>query len=152
MRAVVQRTTEASVTVAATVVGTIGIGFCVLLAAETGDDSDDACWMAKKIARLRIFADEEGRTNLDLAAVGGAVLLVSQFTLAADCSHGNRPSFARAAEPTIANELYEMVIADLRETYGIPVETGRFAAAMEVRLLNDGPFTVLLETPRRADR
>lgn len=150
MRAVVQRTTEASVRVAETVVGSIGTGFCVLLAVETGDDLNDARWMAKKVARLRIFPDEEGRTNLDLAAVGGAVLMVSQFTLAAECSHGNRPSFVRAADPTIAIKLIELVIEELRVTHSIPVETGRFAATMEVTLVNDGPFTVLLETPRRA--
>ena len=130
------------------VIGEISRGYCALLAVEVGDAHADVVWLARKIANLRLFPDEEGRTNLDLAAVDGAILLVSQFTLAGECSKGNRPSFVRAAAPDLAEELYEAFAEELRQTHGLQVQTGRFAASMQVHIVNDGPFTVLLETPR----
>lgn len=150
MRAVVQRVRSASVTVEDEVVGKIGPGFLVLLGVGTGDDDDDGTWMARKIAGLRVFPDDAGRMNLDLAAAGGEVLLVSQFTLQADCRRGNRPSFIAAAAPEIAAPAVDRVGNLLRERHGLKVETGRFGASMEVRLLNDGPITIVLDSD--ADR
>ena len=150
MRAVIQRVRSASVTVEEEVVGKIGPGFLVLLGVATGDDDDDGTWMARKIAGLRVFPDDAGRMNLDLAAAGGEVLLVSQFTLQADCRRGNRPSFIAAAAPEIAAPAVDRVGNLLRERHGLKVETGRFGASMEVRLLNDGPITIVLDSD--ADR
>ena len=146
MRAVVQRVRSASVTVEDEVVGTIGPGFLVLLGVATEDDDEDGIWMARKIAGLRVFPDDAGRMNLDLAAADGAVLLVSQFTLQADCRRGNRPSFIGAAAPEIAAPAVDRVAALLRDRHGLRVETGRFGASMEVRLLNDGPVTIVLDS------
>lgn len=145
MRAVVQRVTEASVTVDNEVIGKIGNGLLVLLGVGTQDAEADAAIIAKKIAQLRIFNDADGKFNLSLEDVKGAVLLVSQFTLYGDARKGNRPSFIDAARPEQAIPLYESVATHLR-TRNIPVETGRFGAHMEVRLLNDGPVTILLDT------
>ncbi len=150
MRAVVQRERSASVTVDDDVVGEIGAGLLVLLGVGGDDDDDDGTWMARKIAGLRVFPDDAGRMNLDLAALDGKVLLVSQFTLQADCSRGNRPSFIAAAAPEIAAPAVDRVAALLRERHGLGVETGRFGASMEVRLLNDGPVTIVLDS--HADR
>ena len=150
MRAVIQRVRSASVTVEDEVTGRIGAGFLVLLGVATGDDDDDGTWMARKIAGLRVFPDDAGRMNLDLAAAGGEVLLVSQFTLQADCRRGNRPSFIAAAAPEIAAPAVARVGNLLRERHGLKVETGRFGATMEVRLLNDGPITIVLDSD--ADR
>ncbi len=152
MRAIVQRVTRASVRVveagAAEHAGSIGAGFMVLLGVEAGDGDADAQWIARKVAALRVFEDDQGRMNRSLADVGGAVLLVSQFTLAADVTAGNRPSFIEAARPEAARPLYERVVALLREA-GLRVETGRFQAAMEVELVNDGPVTIPMRSPRR---
>ncbi|MFM7040417.1 MAG: D-aminoacyl-tRNA deacylase [Planctomycetaceae bacterium] len=145
MRAVVQRVSEASVTVDGSVTGQIGRGFLVLLGISHGDTQKDVVWMATKIAGLRVFEDPEGRMNLGLADVGGAVLLVSQFTLYGDCRKGRRPSFIEAARPEVAVPLYQAVAAELRGS-GLQVETGKFQAHMDVRLLNDGPVTLLLDS------
>ena len=145
MRAVVQRVSEASVTVDGSVIGQIGRGFLVLLGISHGDTQKDVVWMATKIGGLRVFEDSEGRMNLGLADVGGAVLLVSQFTLYGDCRKGRRPSFIEAARPEVAVPLYQAVAAELRGA-GLQVETGKFQAHMDVRLLNDGPVTLLLDS------
>lgn len=148
MRFVIQRVRRASVDVADERVGEIGRGFLVLIGVTHGDDRVVADKMIKKMLGLRIFEDENGKTNLSLADVGGSLLLVSQFTLYADCRKGNRPSFTNAAAPDAANELYEYVVARCREKLaaGRRVETGIFGADMKVELLNDGPFTVILDS------
>ena len=145
MRAVIQRVTEASVTVDHVVVGEIQRGFMVLLGVAEFDTQDDVIWIAGKIAGLRVFEDSEGKMNLALADVGGSVLLVSQFTLYGDCRKGRRPGFVEAARPEKANALYTSVAAELRGQ-GFVVETGTFQAHMDVRLLNDGPVTLLLDS------
>jgi D-tyrosyl-tRNA(Tyr) deacylase len=149
MRAVVQRVSRATVSVGGEAVGSIGPGLLVLVAAGQGDDDSDAVWLAGKIARLRIFADVEGRMNLSVADVGGSVLAVSQFTLYGDVSRGNRPGFTGAAPPDQGERLVERFVAELREL-GLPVETGRFGAHMEVDLLNDGPVTIWVDSAVRA--
>jgi len=145
MRAVVQRVSSAQVTVAAEIVGRIGRGFLVLLGVKEGDTSDDAIYLAKKIAGLRVFEDAAGKMNLALAETGGAVLVVSQFTLYGDCRQGRRPSFVEAARPEPADALYRIFVAELRGL-GLPVETGRFQQHMDVALVNDGPVTLLLDS------
>ena len=144
MRAVVQRVTHASVTVEGQVIGTIGKGFLILLGVAEADTSQVADKLADKICKLRIFEDAEGKTNLSLADVGGELLVVSQFTLYADCHKGNRPSFIRAGSPDKANQLYEYFAERCRQ-YVPRVEQGSFGADMKVELLNDGPFTLMLE-------
>jgi len=145
MRFVIQRVTEASVSVDGAVVGAIGKGFLVLIGVEDADTETVADRMVKKLCGLRIFEDAEGKTNLDLKTVGGELLLISQFTLYADCRKGNRPSFIRAGAPDKANALYEYCINKCRKV--IPsVQTGIFGADMKVSLLNDGPFTILLDS------
>ena len=145
MRAVVQRVSRAEVRAGGAVAGRIGRGFAVLLGVARGDGEDDAAWIARKIAGLRVFADEDGRMNRDLGETGGRVLLVSQFTLLADCRKGRRPAFVAAAPPDEADRLYG-VVADRLRGEGVPVETGIFAAHMEVDLVNDGPVTILLDS------
>ncbi|MFO0975732.1 MAG: D-aminoacyl-tRNA deacylase [Planctomycetaceae bacterium] len=147
MRAVIQRVSEASVTVDGQIVGQIQKGFLVLLGVSTTDTQDDVVWTAGKIAGLRVFEDADGKMNLALGDVGGSVLLVSQFTLYGDCRKGRRPSFVEAARPEQANALYQSVVAELRGL-GLQVETGVFQADMKVRLLNDGPVTLILDSPR----
>ncbi len=147
MRAVIQRVSEASVTVDGQVVGQIQKGLLVLLGVSTTDTQDDVVWTAGKISGLRVFEDADGKMNLALADVGGSVLLVSQFTLYGDCRKGRRPSFVEAARPEQANALYQSVVAELRGL-GLQVETGVFQADMKVRLLNDGPVTLILDSPR----
>ena len=146
MRAVIQRVRDASVEVDGEILGDIGIGFLVLVGAARGDTESDAIWLARKIAGLRVFRDHEDRMNLNLQAVDGSVLLVSQFTLLADCRQGNRPSFTRAADPEEAAPLVELVVERLRNQHGIRVKTGRFGADMKVALLNDGPVTIILDS------
>jgi D-tyrosyl-tRNA(Tyr) deacylase len=146
---VIQRVTEASVTVDSVVVGRIQRGFLVLLGVADDDTQEDVIWISAKIAGLRVFEDAEGRMNLALADVGGSVLLVSQFTLYGDCRKGRRPSFVQAARPEKANALYVSVRAEL-QGQGLTVETGTFQAHMDVRLLNDGPVTLLLDS-RKTD-
>ena len=143
MRAVVQRVSRARVTPG----GEIGRGLCILLGVARGDGEEAAERLAGKIARLRIFPDDEGRFDRSVLDVGGAALVVSQFTLIADTAKGNRPSFAAAAPPEEAEPLYERFTAELR-ALGVPVETGVFGARMEVELVNDGPVTVILEVAR----
>lgn len=149
MKFVVQRVTHASVTVDGNVIGKIGQGFMVLIGVSDEDTKETADKMVKKLLGLRIFEDENGKTNLDLHTVGGSLLLISQFTLYADCKHGNRPSFIKAGKPDMANEMYEYIIAKCREQVEI-VETGEFGADMKVELLNDGPFTILLDSDQLA--
>ena len=144
MRVVLQRVSEASVTVDGAVAGAIGRGFLVLAGFAPHDTAVEAEWMAEKLAGLRLFADREGKMNLDLTAVGGAVLVVSQFTLYGDAAKGRRPSFIDAARPEIAVPLYQQFIAALRAR-GIAVATGEFGADMQVALVNDGPVTLILE-------
>jgi D-tyrosyl-tRNA(Tyr) deacylase len=145
MRAVVQRVTEAKVDIAGETVGAVGRGVMVLVCAMRGDTEAEADLMAAKIAKLRVFRDAEGRMNLALGDVGGAVLAISQFTLAADTSNGNRPGFSTAAEPETGARLYDRFCAALR-ALGVTVETGRFGAEMAVSLVNDGPVTIMLDT------
>ena len=145
MKACVQRVSEARVTVDGEVVGQIGPGLLVLLGVATDDAESDAQQLAVKIAGLRIFEDDAGKMNLALADVGGSMLVVSQFTLLGDCRKGRRPSFTGAAGPELAETLYEVFVAAVRQL-GLPVETGRFRRHMEVSLVNDGPVTLLLDS------
>lgn len=144
MRLVLQRVARASVSVAGEKVGGIARGLLVLAGVERGDGAAQASAAAAKVAHLRVFEDAEGKMNLDLAQAGGAVLLVSQFTLAASTERGRRPSFERSAPPEEARALLGLLAAELRR-HGIAVETGRFAARMEVELVNDGPVTFVLD-------
>lgn len=147
MRFVIQRVKEASVRVENKVIGQIGQGYLVLIGVSDSDTEAVADKMVKKMIGLRIFEDENGKTNLSLADVGGSLLLVSQFTLYANCKKGNRPSFVEAGAPEKANALYEYIIRESRRS--VPeVQTGEFGAEMEVSLVNDGPFTILLDSDR----
>jgi D-tyrosyl-tRNA(Tyr) deacylase len=145
MRAVVQRVSSASVTVAGEVVGSIGPGLMVLLGVRVDDTQDDVNFTAAKVLGLRVFEDGDGKMNRSLAEVGGAMLVVSQFTLYGDCRKGRRPSFIDAAGPELANALYESFCAEVRGQ-GITVATGRFQADMQVSLINDGPVTLLVDS------
>ncbi len=145
MRAVVQRVTHASVAVDGEVLGKIGKGFMILLGVSDEDTKELAEKLADKICRLRIFEDENGKTNLSLADVDGELLVISQFTLYADCRKGNRPSFIKAGAPQMADELYEHFMERCR-SHVKKVEKGRFGADMKVELLNDGPFTLMLDS------
>ena len=145
MRFVVQRVTHASVTVDSQVIGKIGNGFMVLIGVADTDTREIADKMVKKLLGLRIFEDENGKTNLDIHTVEGELLLISQFTLYANCRHGNRPSFIEAGKPDMANEMYEYIIAKCKEQVPV-VEKGEFGADIKVELLNDGPFTILLDS------
>ena len=145
MRAVVQRVTQASVSVAGERKGESGQGFLVLIGVEDGDTDADLCYIADKVLHLRIFEDENGKMNRSLLGIGGRILAVSQFTLLGDARGGRRPSFIAAARPETANPLYERLVADWRSR-GIPVETGVFGADMQVGLVNDGPVTILLDS------
>jgi len=145
MRAVVQRVSESSVAVGPEVVGRIGRGLLVLLGVATTDTEKESDYLAEKIVNLRIFEDEGGRLNRSLIEVGGEMLVVSQFTLLADCRKGRRPSFAAAAEPELAARLYEHFVRQTAKL-GIPVQTGRFQALMAVSLVNDGPVTLIIES------
>jgi D-aminoacyl-tRNA deacylase len=144
MRVVLQRVSRASVTIAGRVVGAIGTGFCLLVGFTHGDTAAQVDWMAEKVSGLRLFSDPEGKMNLGLADVRGAVLVVSQFTLYGDAGKGRRPSFIEAARPEAAIPLYEAFVVGLRAR-GLEVQTGEFGAMMEVELLNDGPVTLILE-------
>jgi D-tyrosyl-tRNA(Tyr) deacylase len=144
MRAVLQRVSRAAVRVQGQTIGQIERGLLVLLGVACGDTVDDARWLAEKIVSLRVFNDDAGKMNLDLQEVQGSLLVVSQFTLLGDCRKGRRPSFVAAAPPETAIPLYEAFIQGAR-ALGIPVQTGRFGAMMEVELVNDGPVTLILE-------
>lgn len=143
MRALVQRVSQASVTVDQQVIGQIDHGVLVFLCAEPNDDVSSAQRMLDKITKLRIFSDQDGKMNRSLLDVDGAMLVVSQFTLAADTSKGNRPSYTAAAEPKLANDLYESFLSFARDT-GLKIASGRFGADMKVQLINDGPVTIPL--------
>jgi len=145
MRFVVQRVRHASVTIDGNVNGRIGQGFLVLIGISDTDTEEIADKMIKKLTGLRIFEDENGKTNLSLADVAGELLLVSQFTLYADCKKGNRPSYIRAGKPDMANTMYQYIISECRKMVDV-VQTGSFGADMKVELLNDGPFTILLDS------
>ena len=145
MRAVVQRVTNADVKIDGRVNGKIDDGLLVLLGVGNGDTEEDMKYIADKIIKLRIFSDENDKMNLSLEDVGGSMLVISQFTLYGDCSHGRRPYFGNAMEPVSANEMYEKFVAYIREQ-GIHTETGEFGADMKVSLTNDGPVTIILES------
>ena len=145
MKFVIQRVTEASVEVDEKIIGEIANGYLVLIGVGQEDMTAEADRLIKKMINLRIFSDENGKTNLSLKDVNGGLLLVSQFTLYANCKHGNRPSFTEAGDPKKAEELYEYIIAECRRQIPV-VQTGSFGADMKVRLCNDGPFTILLES------
>lgn len=146
MRVVIQRCSRAEVRIDGEVVGQIGRGFMLLVGVTDGDTEREADLLAKKTAQMRVFEDAEGKMNLSLNDIGGAVLSISQFTLYADCHKGNRPSFIRAARPVTAEPLYDYFNRVLREQYGLHVETGRFGADMKVDFVNDGPVTILLDS------
>ncbi len=148
MRAVVQRVSEASVTVSDTVVGSIDCGLLVYFGVEAEDTETDLQYMIRKIPQLRLFTDDNGKMNLSVKQIGGKLLVVSQFTLCADLSKGNRPSFNPAALPEKAEALYDQFVRHLREE-GFMVETGRFGASMRVRYVNEGPVTILVDSPYR---
>ena len=145
MRALLQRVSEASVTVDGQIVGAIGSGFLVLLGITHGDGEADASWLARKIAGLRVFEDDEGKMNLGLSEIGGSVLAISQFTLYADSRKGRRPSFMDAAPPDHAQPLYDHFCEQL-SAEGIPVAKGIFGAEMQIALVNEGPVTIWLDT------
>ena len=145
MRAVVQRVTNADVKIDGIVNGKIDDGLLVLIGVGNGDTEEDMKYIADKIIKLRIFSDENDKMNLSLEDVGGSMLVISQFTLYGDCSHGRRPYFGNAMEPVSANEMYEKFVAYIREQ-GIHTETGEFGADMKVSLTNDGPVTIILES------
>lgn len=145
MKFVIQRVTEASVEVEHEIIGQIQQGYLVLIGVGSEDTTAEADKLVKKMIGLRIFSDESGKTNLSLKDVQGQLLLVSQFTLYANCRHGNRPSFTEAGDPIKAEELYNYIIAECKKQVAV-VETGSFGAEMKVRLCNDGPFTILLES------
>lgn len=144
MRALIQRVIGAAVRVDGTVVGEIGAGLLILVCAVAGDDEAKPAALAAKVAKLRVFRDEAGKMNRSLRDVGGAALVVSQFTLAADTSRGNRPGFSGAADPATGERLYEAFAQAMRDE-GVPVATGRFGADMAVSLVNDGPVTIMVD-------
>lgn len=148
MRAVIQRVSRASVGVDGEVVGEIGAGMLILLGVEAGDTDSDLSWLVSRVARIRIFDDENGKMNLSVRDIGGNALVVSQFTLFGSMKKGSRPSYNRAAVPAEAIPLYEKFVAELSAAIEKPVPTGKFGAMMEVSLVNDGPVTILLDSRR----
>ena len=150
MRVIVQRVTAASVTVADEQVGRIGPGLVLLVGVRHGDSPAAARWLAEKVAHLRIFADDDSKFNRSVLDIGGSILLISQFTVYGDCRKGRRPNFTTAAPPDVAAPLLDTLAEELRNR-GLPVETGKFGAMMQVSLTNDGPVTVLVDTPERLD-
>lgn len=149
MRVVIQRVSEASVTIDGLVKSSIETGFMILLGIEANDTLEDAEWLCKKIAGLRIFSDEDGLMNKDLAGIDGALLVVSQFTLHASYKKGNRPSFIKAARPDVAIPLYEYFVQQLHLLTGKEVATGEFGADMKIALVNDGPVTIVMDTKNK---
>ncbi len=149
MRVVVQRVREAAVRIGGEIRGEIGQGLLVLLGIEGADSAEDVAWLVGKIARMRIFADGDGKFNLACADVGGSILVVSQFTLHASTKKGNRPSFAQAARPEHAEPLYELFLETLAAELGRPVACGEFGADMQVSLINDGPVTIWMDSKQR---
>lgn len=146
MRAVLQRVTRASVAVGGETVGTVARGWLVLLGVAPSDTQAQVEWLAEKVANLRAFEDAEGKMNLSVLDVNGGALVVSQFTLYGECTKGRRPSFTAAAPPAVAEPLYEAFVVALKAR-GVPVNTGRFGADMQVELLNDGPVTFVIDAP-----
>lgn len=146
MKAVIQRVKYSNVKIDGNVVGKCDKGFMILLGVEQGDTTLDADKLVKKIPNLRIFEDENGKMNLSCLDIEGEILVVSQFTLCADCSHGRRPSFTNSAPPQIANELYEYLVSELKNAGVKSVQTGEFGADMQVELVNDGPVTIILDS------
>ena len=146
MRAVIQRVKQSSVRIENQTIGQTGSGLLVLLGVAKGDNSDAADYLVNKIANLRIFEDENGKMNRSLLETGGEMMVVSQFTLLADCRKGRRPSFVNAAEPEVATGLYEYFVSRARNL-GITIATGRFRAMMEVALINEGPVTIIIDSP-----
>lgn len=146
MKAVIQRVSSASVTINGAVKGEISKGFMILLGVMVDDTLEQVDLLVKKIFNMRIFEDENEKMNLSLSQVEGELLVISQFTLGADCSHGNRPSFINAARPEVAIPLYEDFVSKLQELLGKPVQTGEFGADMKVSLCNDGPVTIIIDT------
>ncbi len=149
MIAVIQRVTQASVTIGNEIKGQIDLGFMILLGITHTDTQEDIEWLSKKIVGLRVFGDEEGKMNLDIKSVDGNILLISQFTLHASTKKGNRPSFIEAARPEIAIPLYEKMITQLEFDLEKSIETGTFGADMKVSLLNDGPVTIIIDSKNR---
>ena len=149
MIAVIQRVSQASVTIDNTIKGQIGLGFMILLGITHTDTQEDVEWLSKKITGLRVFGDAEGKMNLDISAIDGNILLISQFTLHASTKKGNRPSFIEAARPEVAIPLYEEMIAQLTQDSGKTIETGEFGADMKVSLINDGPVTIIMDSKNR---
>ncbi|MBP5609658.1 MAG: D-tyrosyl-tRNA(Tyr) deacylase [Lachnospiraceae bacterium] len=147
MRFVIQRVNEGSVSIDGKICGSIGKGFVVLIGVGADDTKETADKMLKKMLGLRIFEDENGKTNLSLDSVGGGLLLISQFTLYADCRHGNRPGFTDAGAPDMAKALYEYIIEECKRSVPL-VEQGEFGADMKVSLINDGPFTIILDSDK----
>ncbi len=144
MRVVLQRVSRATVTVAGELVGQVGRGLLLLVAMHGRESGEDLAWMAGRCAGLRVFPDREGKMNLSLAEVEGGLLVVSQFTLYGDCSKGRRPSFIQAGEPGVSERLFDRFVELLR-AQGLPVQTGRFGAMMQVELVNDGPVTLIID-------
>lgn len=149
MRAVIQRVSEAAVTIDGEIVSRIGTGLLVLLGVEEIDDATDIDWLSGKIARMRIFSDAEGKMNLSLVETGGDVLVVSQFTLHASTKKGNRPSFIRAAVPTHSEPLYEKFCTAMEREIGKPAASGVFGGDMKISLINDGPVTIMIDSRAR---
>ena len=149
MRAVIQRVSEASVTVEGAIIGQIQQGLMVLVGIVNEDDTSDIEWLSNKIIHMRIFDDENGVMNKSLLDVGGAILLVSQFTLHAATKKGNRPSYIAAAKPEISIPLYESMIQQLQKDLGVPIQTGKFGADMKVALINDGPVTIIIDSKNK---
>ncbi len=149
MRAVIQRVSEASVTVDNIITGSIKDGLLVLLGIEDADTTEDIEWLSGKIINLRVFNDEHGVMNMSLKDIDGDILLVSQFTLHASTKKGNRPSYIRASKPGVAVPLYEQMIIQLEKNLGKKIQTGTFGADMKVRLLNDGPVTIIMDTKNK---
>lgn len=149
MRAVIQRVSEASVSIGAEQRAAIGQGLLVLVGIEDGDGDEDITWLSGKIVRLRVFSDDRGLMNRSVQEIGGCILVVSQFTLLASTHKGNRPSFTRAARPETAIPLYERFVKRLEAELGRPVATGEFGAMMQVSLVNDGPVTIVIDTRLR---
>lgn len=149
MKVVIQRVSSAQVVVNAQIIGAIEQGLMVLVGIENEDNQEDIEWLSGKITQMRIFEDAQGVMNLSVKEVGGAILLVSQFTLHASTKKGNRPSYIQAAKPAIAIPLYEAMIRQLQQDLGQPIQTGQFGADMKVSLVNDGPVTIIIDSKNR---